>query len=132
VIDALLLVGRHRGAGQPRLAGLAHFLRMRITILLAISVLCLSTIDGLATLRLMAAGLEEANPVMRFVMASGPGHFLAAKLAMTGTGMIVLVAARRRTLLGTRIRSPHVLLGIAALYTLLIAYELALWLMIGL
>jgi hypothetical protein len=105
---------------------------MRITILLAISVLCLSMIDGLATLQLIAAGMEEANPVMRTVMASGPVHFLAAKLAMTGTGMIVLVAARRRTLLGTRIRSPHVLLAIAALYALLIAYELALWLMIGL
>jgi hypothetical protein len=105
---------------------------MRITILLAMSVLCLSMIDGLATLRLIAAGLEEANPLMRFVMASGPGHFLAAKLGMTGIGMVVLVAARRRTLLGTRIRSPHILLGIAALYALLIAYELALWLMIGL
>ncbi len=128
--DALLLVGRHRGAGQPRLAQLAHFLRMRITLLLAISVLCLSTIDGLATLRLIAAGMEEANPFMRLVMASGPGHFLAAKLGMTGVGMMVLVAARRRTLLGTRIRSPHLLLAIAALYALLIAYELALWLMI--
>jgi hypothetical protein len=132
VTDALLLVGRHRGAGQPRLGGLAHFLRMRITILLAISVLCLSMIDGLATLRLIAAGLEEANPVMQFVMASGPGYFLAVKLGMTAIGMMVLVAARRRTLLGTRIRSPHVLVAIAALYALLIAYELALWLMIEL
>jgi hypothetical protein len=105
---------------------------MRITLLLAVSVLCLSTIDGLATLRLIEAGLEEANPLMRFAIASGPGHFLAAKLAMTGIGMVVLVAARRRTLLGTRIRSPHVLLGIAALYALLLVYQLALWLMIEL
>jgi hypothetical protein len=130
MIDALILVGRHRGTGQPWLDGLAHFLRMRITLLLAISVLCLSTIDGLATLRLMAAGFEEANPVMRFAMASGPGHFLAGKFLLTGTGMVVLVAARKRNLLGTRIRSPHVLLGLAALYIILLLYQTALWLMV--
>jgi hypothetical protein len=132
VTNASFVVEPQSGAGLPRIAGLAGFVRMRITLLLAISVLCLSMINGLATLQLIAAGMEEANPVMRFVMASGPGYFLAATLAMTGTGMIVLVAARRRTLLGTSIRSPHVLLGIAALYALLIAYELALWLMIEL
>ena len=131
MIDALLLVGRHSGAGRSRLAGFAYFLRMRMTLLLAMSVLCLSTIDGLATLRLMAAGLEEANPVMRFLMDSGPGHFLAGKLLLTGVGVIVLVAARKKTLLGTRIRSPHVLLGLAALYALLLVYEMALWLMLN-
>ena len=116
MIDALLLVGRHRGAGQLRLAGLAHFLRMRITLLLAISVLCLSTIDGLATLRLMAAGLEEANPVMRLMMDSGPGHFLAEKFGMTGTGMVVLVAARKTKSSGNAHPFSPRLLGLAALY----------------
>jgi hypothetical protein len=131
VIEALLLVGRRPGAGRLRLAELAHFLRMRITLLLAMFLLCLSMIDGVATLRLIAGGLEEANPVMRLLMASGPGHFLAGKLVLTGAGMIVLVSARKKTLLGTRIRSPHILLGLAALYVLLLAYELALWFMLS-
>jgi hypothetical protein len=132
VLEALLFVGRHPRAGQPRLARLAHFLRMRITSLLATFVLCLSMVDGVATLRLITAGLEEANPLMRLLMASGPGHFLAGKLVLTGTGISVLVAVRKKSLLGTRIRSPHVLLGLAALYVLLLVYELALWFMIEL
>ena len=95
--------------------------------LLAVVVLTLSTLDGLATLRLMALGIQEANPVMQVLLAQGPGPFLAGKLSVTAAGLRMLVAARGRPLFGTPLRAGHVLLFLAAVYFLVVVYELILW-----
>jgi len=94
---------------------------------LAVVVLSLSILDGLATLRLIAAGVPEANPVMRALLATGPGPFLAAKLVVTAASLMMLVAARGRPLFGTPLRAGHFLLFLAAVYTLVVVYELILW-----
>jgi hypothetical protein len=96
------------------------------THLLALLVLGLSMTDGLATLRLIAAGIEEANPVMRALLACGPGQFLLGKLPLTAGALTMLVAARRRPMLGARLRTPHGLLCLAAVYAAVVVYDLAL------
>lgn len=93
---------------------------------IAMGVLILSTLDGLATLRLMALGMEEANPVMRALLVCGPGMFLAGKFTLTALGLRVLVAARGRPLFGTQLKTGHVILTLAVLYVLLLVYELRL------
>ena len=95
--------------------------------LLAVVVLTLSILDGLATIRLMSLGIQEANPVMRALLARGPGLFLAGKLAVTAAGLRMLVAVRGRSLFGTPLRAGHFLLFLAAAYTLAVGYELILW-----
>jgi len=96
------------------------------TPILAWFVLGLSTFDGLATLCLITDGIDEANPVMRTLLAWGPGPFLAGKLALTTAGVWGIVAVRGRRLFGTRLRAGHVLLGLACIYGLVVVYELVL------
>lgn len=101
--------------------------RDRIVPLLALAVLVFSTVDGLATLWLTAAGVEEANPLMRQLLAWGPGPFLFVKLMMTAAGLPFLIRIREHPLFGTRLRSGHVLLTLVGVYATLIAYEVLIW-----
>ena len=89
-------------------------------------VLGISTFDGLATLCLVTDGSDEVNPVMRTLLAWGPGPFLVGKLALSTAGVWGIVAVRGRRLFGTRLRAGHVLLGLAGVYGLVAVYELVL------
>ncbi len=111
---------------QPS-ASVARLARGRFVALLALAVLGLSIVDGLATLWLTAAGVEEANPLMRQLLAWGPGPFLIVKLLMTAAGLPFLVRVREHALFGTSLRSGHVLLALAGTYAMLIGYECLLW-----
>jgi len=93
---------------------------------LAVVVLIFSTLDGLATLRLMALGVQEANPAMRALLAWGPGSFLAGKLVVTAAGLRMLLAARGRPVFGSPLRAGHFLLFLAGVYFLVVGYELIL------
>jgi Domain of unknown function (DUF5658) len=115
-----------------RSAGFAHILnrsslRSAAVPALAAAVLLLSILDGLATLRLLALGFEEANPAMRVLLAWGPASFLAGKLVVTAAGLRMLVAARGRPLFGTPLRAGHFLLVLAGVYSAVVVYELILW-----
>jgi hypothetical protein len=105
--------------------------RLTVPLTLAVIVFSLSTLDGLATLRLTAVGIEEANPLMRGLLGWGPGPFLAGKFLLTFPGLCVCVATRGRRLFGTRLTSHHLLLGLAGLYAFLVIYELILWMLVN-
>jgi len=96
------------------------------TPILAWFVLALSTFDGLATLCLVTDRNDELNPVMRTLLAWGPGPFLVGKLALTTAGVWGIVAVRSRRLFGTRLRAGHILLGLGGVYGLVAVYELVL------
>jgi Domain of unknown function (DUF5658) len=88
-------------------------------------VLLLSVADAFLTLELMSAGAVEANPLMAPFVAGDPERFAIAKLAMTGIGLLVLVAIARFKVfrfvrVGVLVHA--VLLG----YVALIGYELML------
>lgn len=67
---------------------------------LALAILLMSCADALFTLNLLAAGGEELNHVMRVLIGQGTHWFLWAKIGMTSFGIIVLVTAARRVVLG--------------------------------
>lgn len=124
--DALILVGRLRNDDRPGHDVVPLAARPGFAPLLALIILGLSVLDAAATLSLLAAGGEEANPAMRLLLAHGTEAFLAGKIALTAAGLAVLLALRGHRLFGSRIRITHILQGLAAAYATVLVYELAL------
>ena len=93
---------------------------------LAVAILLLSFSDAFMTLVLLSAGAHEANPVMDFVLQEKPQLFAAVKMALTGGGVLVLVACARATVFRV-IRVSSVMHWCLFAYAALIAYEL--WLL---
>ncbi|HEU4619910.1 MAG TPA: DUF5658 family protein [Gammaproteobacteria bacterium] len=62
---------------------------------LAIAILLLSVADAFLTLTLLTRGAEEANPILDYVLEAHPELFAGAKMALTGSGLLVLVALAR-------------------------------------
>lgn len=90
---------------------------------LALAILLMSCADAFFTLTLLAAGAEELNAVMRFLLGKGPRWFLWTKIGLTASSIIVLVAASRRRILG-RIRVLWLIQICCAGYVLLMGWEL--------
>ena len=89
---------------------------------LSITILLLSVADAFLTLTLMKNGAAEANPLLAFVLEDHPRWFGGAKMALTGGGVLVLVAvARARVFRLVKVEAimHWFLLG----YVALIAYE---------
>ncbi|HEX6995327.1 MAG TPA: DUF5658 family protein [Gammaproteobacteria bacterium] len=89
---------------------------------LAIAILLLSVTDAFMTVTLLSVGAHEANPVMELVLQQRPELFAAVKMALTGAGVLVLVACARATLFRI-IRVSAVMHWFLLLYAGLIAYE---------
>lgn len=94
---------------------------------MATLLLVLTLVDGVLTLGLLDEGCEEANPVMRFLLDHGPGAFLAGKYLLTAVFLPVALVTSQYRIFGTRFRVGYCLPIVAALYLLLIAYQLTLW-----
>jgi hypothetical protein len=93
---------------------------------LAVAILMLSVTDAFMTLVLLSAGAHEANPFMDLVLQERPQLFAAVKMALTGAGVLVLVACARATVFRV-IRVSSVMHWCLFVYAGLIAYEL--WLL---
>ena len=90
---------------------------------LALAILLLSVTDAFFTLTLMTRGAEEANLLLAYVLQRYPGYFAALKMALTGGGVLVLVAmARARVFRIVRVRT--VLQCFLAGYVVLVGYEM--------
>ena len=89
---------------------------------LAVAILMLSVTDAFMTLTLLSAGAHEANPVMDLVLREKPQLFAAVKMALTGGGVLVLVACARATVFRV-IRVSSMMHWFLFLYAGLIAYE---------
>lgn len=89
---------------------------------LALTILLLSVGDAFLTLTLMMAGAEEANPFLAFVLRDHPKLFAVVKMALTGAGVVVLVAVARSRVFRI-MRVGLVLQGLFVAYVALIAYE---------
>lgn len=93
---------------------------------LATLILILTLADGLLTLTLLEHGFEEANPVMRYLLGHGPWAFLIGKYALTAAFLPVALVADRYRLFGTPIRVGHFVPIVAALYVVLVGYQIRL------
>src|SRR5690606_9799424 len=89
---------------------------------LALTILLLSVTDAFLTVTLLSLGAREANPVMDFVLQRRPELFAAAKMMLTGVGVLVLVACARATVFRI-IRVSAVMHWCLLLYAGLVAYE---------
>jgi Domain of unknown function (DUF5658) len=89
---------------------------------LSVAILLLSVADALLTITLMTQGAQEANPVMAFMLEQHPQLFAAAKMSLTGMGLIVLVVLSRARLFRI-IRVSSIIHWCLIGYVALIVYE---------
>jgi hypothetical protein len=89
---------------------------------LSITILLLSVADAFLTLTLMTHGAEEANPILAYLLQDFPKVFAGAKMAMTGTGVLILVALARARVFRV-IRVSMIMHWCLVGYVALIAYE---------
>jgi hypothetical protein len=91
-------------------------------LIVAVVMLGLSVADALLTVKLMTDGAEEANPLLAFVLNEHPRLFAVVKMALTGAGVVLLVALSRTRVF--RVVRTGVLLPLLALaYLGLVVYE---------
>jgi hypothetical protein len=91
-------------------------------LVLSITILLLSVADAFLTLTLMKHGATEANPLMRYLLAEHPQFFGGAKMALTGAGVMVLVALARARVFRL-VRVEAIMHWFLLAYVALIAYE---------
>jgi len=90
---------------------------------LALGILLMSCLDALFTLNILTAGGRELNGVMDQLIKADKSWFVAGKIAMTGTSLVLLVIAAKRHFLGG-LRVIRVLEFFCAGYAALIAWEI--------
>ena len=90
---------------------------------LAVVMLLLSVTDAFLTVRLLAAGGTETNPLLALVLNEHPALFAAVKMGLTGFSVVVLVAVARSRLLGL-ISAQWLFQGLVLAYLALVVYEL--------
>jgi Domain of unknown function (DUF5658) len=100
----------------------AHLLAVSVGILL------LSAADAFLTATLLLHGADEMNPVMALLVYRSIATFAAAKMAMTGAGIVVMVFLARYRFM-RMIRVDLVLYAVLTVYAWLIGYEI--WLLKG-
>ena len=89
---------------------------------LALLMLLLSVTDAFFTVTLLTDGAQETNLLLAFVLNEHPRLFAAVKMALTGFGIVVLVAVARSRLLSV-ISGRLLFQGLAFAYLVLVAYE---------
>ncbi len=92
---------------------------------LAMVLLCLSILDSMFTLTLIANGGSEVNPFMNAMLNINVWVFMAVKMLFTAIPAVLLVATANLKMFGL-LRSRAILAGAVGLYAGLIVYELAL------
>ena len=91
-------------------------------LLLSLAMLALSIADAFLTVTLMTDGATESNPVLAFVLDDHPRLFAAVKMALTGLGVVALVAVSR-VMLFKLVRASLLLQACVLAYGALVAYE---------
>jgi hypothetical protein len=94
----------------------------------SIGILLLSAADAFLTAFLLLHGADEVNPVMAVLVYRSVAMFAAFKMAMTGTGIVVMVFLSRYRFMRL-VRVELLLYAVLAIYGWLIGYEL--WMLKG-
>lgn len=94
------------------------------TLAFTVAVLVLSLVDGVLTILLLDLNSEEANPLMRLLLQRGKCEFLLGKYVLTAAGLPFLVVFKNWPLFGSWFRVGYLLPILAAMYLILLAYQL--------
>ena len=89
---------------------------------LAVGIMLMSCMDAFFTLQLLARGAIEINPIMDVVIGHSAVVFASTKVALTGSGLLVLVFLSRARFMD-RFRTGIILTGFFAFYACLVCYE---------
>jgi hypothetical protein len=89
---------------------------------LAVVMLILSVCDAFLTVKLMADGAAETNPLLAFVLNEHPRLFAVTKMALTGLGVVLFVTMARAKLFKL-VRADVFFQLLVAAYFALVAYE---------
>jgi hypothetical protein len=92
--------------------------------LLVLAILLLNVLDAYFTLVFIQMGGKEANPIAQACLDLGDIPFILVKSALIGMCLLVLIMHK------TFYAVPRVLLAIGAFYSVLIAYHIALQLLV--
>jgi len=87
--------------------------------------LLLSVTDAFLTLYIIDNGGEEINPFMAFLMNKDVEMFFWVKFTMTAFGMLFLISHKHFTVYRA-MNGYHMFYGIAAIYIVLVNYEIIL------
>jgi hypothetical protein len=91
MVSSYLIRGRRRGGRRDGERERIYVDRPGGWVIAAFAaILLLSSVDAYLTLRMVADGGEEANPVMRFVLSLGEGSFVVVKTGLTLVGLALL------------------------------------------
>lgn len=90
---------------------------------LSVGTMLLSSVDAFLTLELLQRGMIEANPVLRAALEQSTALFVGAKLALTATGIFVLVFLAKLHFLN-RFRTGLFLTLFFSAYACLVCYQL--------
>jgi hypothetical protein len=86
----------------------------------AVTLLCLNVVDGLCTLAFVEMGVaSEANPLMRAAYEISPLSFMAVKLVVVNTGVLVLAWQQAARLARLALNAA------AVLYAVIVVWHLA-------
>lgn len=89
---------------------------------LAVGTMLLSCMDAIMTLKLLDAGMIEANPFMAVLLGHGTAAFTASKMILTGTSILILVFLAKARFLN-RFRAGLLLTIFFSFYCCLVCYE---------
>lgn len=93
----------------------------RSLLVVATTILLLSVLDGLLTVKLVNAGAQEINPLLAVLVDHSAAWFALIKWLLTAIGVIGLVAAAHARVFG-RVKAKIVLYGVMVAYTVLVLY----------
>jgi hypothetical protein len=99
--------------------------RFTLPTFILIMVLIVSTIaDGVITWYLLDADCAEANPVMAYLLAKGPGPFFVGKYVLTVAGLPLLLIFKNVYLFRRRFRVGYLIPVLVVLYLALLSYQI--------
>ena len=91
--------------------------------IVALGIVLLSVLDAAFTLILTQHGANEANPLLRPLLARDVHEFLNVKLLLTAVPVVLLVAHSRLVIYGN-IKVERIVQGLLLIYLTVIVYEL--------
>lgn len=86
-------------------------------------VLCLSLLDALLTLILVAQGARELNPVMQYYLSHGPQVFLLVKYGITVFSVLIIVLLNESLVTRYRISTGMLIHVFNALFGSVVIWE---------
>ncbi len=114
-------VSVRRAEDRQRIVALDHYQpSLFIGIMI---VLCLSLLDALLTLILIAQGARELNPVMQYYLSHGPQVFLLAKYGLTAFSVLIIVLLKESLITRYRLSTGILLHVFTAFFGSVVIWE---------